>query len=61
MKDYFIYSNKGIVNRDIVKVWNHNETSSDLSNSCYVPVNCCIVVPNLFESLKDLRNAIAVN
>ena len=30
-------------------------------NSCYVPVNCCIVVPNFSESLKDLRSAIAVN
>ena len=40
------------------KIWNHIKSSSDLSNSCYIPVNCWIVVPILFESLKDPRNKI---
>ena len=38
------------------KIWNHIESSSDLLNSCYIPVNCWIVVTILFESLKDPQN-----
>ena len=40
------------------KIWNHIKSSSDLLNSCYIPVNCWIVVTILFESLKDPRNEI---
>ena len=31
------------------KIWNHIKSSSDLLNSCYIPVNCWIVVTILFE------------
>ena len=34
------------------KIWNHIESSSDLLNSCYIPVNCLIVVTILFENLQ---------
>ena len=40
------------------KIWNHIESSSDLLNSCYIPVNCWMVVTILFESLKYPRNEI---
>ena len=38
------------------KIWNHIKSSSDLLSSCYIPVNCWIVVTILFEKLKDSRN-----
>ena len=38
------------------KIWNHIKSSSDLLSSCYIPVNCWIVVTILFEELKDSRN-----
>ena len=38
------------------KIWNHIESSSDLLHSCYIPVNCFIVVTILFERLKNPRN-----
>ena len=34
------------------KIWNHIESSSDLLNSCYIPVNCRIVVTILFERVQ---------
>ena len=34
------------------KIWNHIKSSSDLLNSCYIPVNCWIVVTILFESIQ---------
>ena len=34
------------------KIWNHIESSSDLLNSCYIPVNCLIVVTILFERVQ---------
>ena len=34
------------------KIWNHIKSSSDLLNSCYIPVNCRIVVTILFESVQ---------
>ena len=40
------------------KIWNHIQSSSDLLNSCYIPVNCWIVVTILFESLKYPQNEI---
>ena len=48
-------------NRDGLKpkIWNHIQSSSDLLNSCYIPVNCWIVVTILFESLKDPQNEIS--
>ena len=42
------------------KIWNHIQPSSDLLNSCYIPVNCWIVVTILFERLKDPENEIDV-
>ena len=47
-------------NRDDLKpkIWNHIQSSSDLLNSCYIPVNCWIIVTILFESLKDPQNEI---
>ena len=40
-------------------IWNHIKSSSDLLNSCYIPVNCWIVVTILFERVKaDPTNAI---
>ena len=38
------------------KIWKHIQSSSDLLNSCYIPVNCWIVVTILFEKFKDPRN-----
>ena len=38
------------------KIWNHIKSFSDLLNSCYIPVNCWIVVTILFESYKDPTN-----
>ena len=38
------------------KIWNHIKSSSDLLSSCYIPVNCWIVVTILFEKLKDSKN-----
>ena len=32
--------------------WNHIKSSSDLLNSCYIPVNCWIVVTILFERVQ---------
>ena len=41
------------------KIWNHIKSSSDLLNSCYIPVNCWIVVTILFERvLADPTNEI---
>ena len=41
------------------KIWNHIKSSSDLLNSCYIPVNCWIVVTSLFERvLADPTNEI---
>ena len=34
------------------KIWNHVQSSSDLLNSCYIPVNCWIIVTILFHKLK---------
>ena len=34
------------------KIWNRIESSSDLLNSCYIPVNCLIVVTILFERVQ---------
>ena len=34
------------------KIWNHIKSSSDLLNSCYIPVNCWIVVTILFEHVQ---------
>ena len=34
------------------KIWNHIKSSSDLLNSCYIPVNCWIVVTILFERVQ---------
>ena len=33
-------------------IWNHIKSSSDLLNSCYIPVNCWIVVTILFERVQ---------
>ena len=40
------------------KIQNHIQSSSDLLNSCYIPVNCWIIVTILFESLKDPQNEV---
>ena len=37
------------------KIWNHIESSSDLLNLCYIPVNCWIVSTILFECASDPR------
>ena len=37
------------------KIWNHIESSSDLLNLCYIPVNCLIVSTILFECVSDPR------
>ena len=37
------------------KVWNHIKSSSDLSNLCYIPVNCFIVCTILFQCLSGPR------
>ena len=34
------------------KIWNHIKSFPDLLNSCYIPVNCWIVVTILFESVQ---------
>ena len=34
------------------EIWNHIKSSSDLLNSCYIPVNCWIVVTILFERVQ---------
>ena len=34
------------------KIWNHIISSLDLLNSCYIPVNCWIVVTILFERVQ---------
>ena len=34
------------------KIWNHIKSSSDLLNSCYIPVNCWIVVTILFKRVQ---------
>ena len=41
------------------KIQNHIQSSSDLLNSCYIPVNCWIIVTILFESLKDPQNEVS--
>ena len=48
-------------NRDDLKpkIWNHIQSSSDLLNSCYIPVNCWILVTILFERLEDPRDEIS--
>ena len=40
------------------KIWNHIQSSSDLLNSCYIPLNCWIIVTILFKTLKDPGNEI---
>ncbi len=39
------------------KIWNHIQSSSDLLNLCYIPVNCFIVCVTLSGCLNDPRNA----
>ena len=34
------------------KIWNHLKSSSDLLKSCYIPVNCWIVITILFERVQ---------
>ena len=34
------------------KIWNHIKSSLDLLNSCYIPVNCWIVITILFERVQ---------
>ena len=38
------------------KIWNHIESSSELLNLCYIPVNCSIVCTTLSECLTDPKN-----
>jgi hypothetical protein len=38
------------------KIWNHIQSSSDLLNLCYIPVNCFIVCVTLCGCLSDPRN-----
>ncbi len=38
------------------KIWNHIQSSSDLLNLCYIPVNCFIVCVTLSGCLSDPRN-----
>ena len=38
------------------KIWNHIQSSSDLLNACYIPVNCWIIVTILVERLEDPRD-----
>ena len=47
-------------NRDDLKpkIWNHIQSSSDLLSSCYIPLNCWIIVTILFKTLKDPGNEI---
>ena len=35
------------------KIWNHIESSSELLNLCYIPVNCSIICTTLSECLRD--------
>ena len=46
------------VDRDDLKpkIWNHIQSSSDLLNLCYIPVNCFIVCVTLSGCLRDPRN-----
>ena len=37
-------------------IWNHIESSSELLNLCYIPVNCFIVCKTLYKCLNDLEN-----
>ena len=37
-------------------IWNHIKSSSDLLNSCYIPVNCFIITTIIFEYLKNPKN-----
>ena len=47
-------------NRDDLKpkIWNHIQSSPDLLSSCYIPLNCWIIVTILFKTLKDPGNEI---
>ena len=47
-------------NRDDLKpkIWNHIQSSSDLLSSCYIPLNCWIIVTILFKTLKDPGNEV---
>ena len=38
------------------KIWNHIESSSELLNLCYIPVNCSIICTTLSECLGDPTN-----
>ena len=38
------------------KIWNHTESSSELLNLCYIPVNCSIICTTLSECLSDPTN-----
>ena len=38
------------------KIWNHIESSSELLNLCYIPVNCSIICTTLSECLHDPTN-----
>ena len=38
------------------KIWNHIESSSELLNLCYIPVNCSIICTTLSECLSDPTN-----
>ena len=38
------------------KIWNHIESSSELLNLCYIPVNCSIICTTLSECLADSTN-----
>ena len=38
------------------KIWNHIESSSELLNLCYIPVNCSIICTTLSECLSDPKN-----
>ena len=38
------------------KIWNHIESSSELLNVCYIPVNCSIICTTLSECLGDPTN-----
>ena len=38
------------------KIWSHIESSSELLNLCYIPVNCSIICTTLSECLSDPTN-----
>ena len=40
------------------KLWNHIQSSSELSNLCYIPVNCFIVCVTLSDCLIKLRSSL---